>query len=798
MNQGRNNSYKLEKSNLSLRQIVSKNIYPIEVLLKLYKPLNVPRSIFKLETVVQKSITHGSNNFSYSRNTGYSGQNSSYLERKHKNGYFNNQNKAFSTFETNYSPSKNPNSSEEGGASGAIYGYSWRRNNPTIVENAINQEPIRSSYVKPRKSIERTDVINSFSARNQLADLQEDMSSIEKILNKRFEKDGIDSEEFIRNKLVMALEGIDSRISHNHNSEALSGIIDNDERIKMPFSDKLIDVRSDLTDEKTHNMIQSDLKDISSSNNYYHGNYTSIDSRLFKSNIVKNNIFSGKFANNSRAVQNVSLNIDNNSFKDGNEGINNNNININLMGIDTNKDSSLNNFHNTYNNLRIDNQLIQNNHNIGLEIRQEIDMLDIPIWLYKESGSFTVNGPFSTKHMSSLWKSYTFTHKTLFTMTSKYVWGPINLFYPEVKSTFTYIPDLEVLSQRLTDVSIQNDKVEKIKSEDISSIISEINELQLNVGDHHISAPKVINNEKNSSITLSSGKDSVKVQDLKSNHDSFVVESQNSENSCEFEPKVIQPSSTKVPWGGVTSEHLKTKKEVINFHDILREEEISSKEKLRMEAMNRANNNSSNSEALNNKDAPKGWKRIPKERSSIFLGSTNEHDSLGNDQTKQASSKVPYSTNLNINNGNKWKGWGVKTGESANTELFEAITLDSFGNFSTNQMQKHNQKGFWEMCNSDSLHKGSVRENNNRNVKCNKVNDNLDLEVIDHKAECSFDEIDKEEMNKDFYSKESTFNTTNKPLNHKNKRKKGKKIDSSLLAFGIRSDKPRNLNYDLD
>ncbi|KAL5368255.1 hypothetical protein CPHLJ_6g3760 [Cryptosporidium parvum] len=805
MSQDRNNSYKLDKSNLNIRQIISKNIYPIEVLLKLYKPLNVPRSIFKLETAIQRSNIHTSNNFGFSRNSGSNRQYSNYLERKHKNGYFNNQNKAFSTFDTNHSPTKNPQVFEEGGANGINNGYSWRKNKP-ITDNNVNQESKRGNHAKPSKNTEKVETAIGFSARNQLTDLEKDMSSIEKILNNRFEKESIDSEKFIRNKLVMALEGIDSRISQSHNTETLSGV-NNSEKIKVPFSDKLIDTGSDLTDEKAHNVIHSDFKDIMLSNYYYHGNCATADSRLFKSNIVKNNVLNGKFVNNSRTVQNISCNNDLNSFNESNIGIDSNNINVNLLGIETNKDHSrVNNIQNNFNNFRIDNQLIQNQHKVGLEMRQEIDMLNIPIWLYKESGSLTVNGPFSTRHMSSLWKSYTFTHETLFTMTSKHVWGPINLFYPDVKSTFTYIPDLEVILQRLTDSSIQNDKVEKIKSEDISSIISEINELQLDVGDHHISAPKLISNEKvnksfntekNLSSTLSSGKDSVKVKDLKSDRDNSVVESQKSENNCDLVSEIIQPSSAKVPWGGVTTENFKAKREVVNFQDILREEEITSKEKLRIEAMNRANNKSNNLEAFNNKDTPKGWKRIPKERSCIFLDSIDEQDSSVNDQTNQILYKVPYSNNININNGNKWKGWGIKSGESTNADLFETIALNSVNNFSTNQIQRNNQKGFWEMCNSDSLHKSYMWGNNNRIMTCNQVNENIGSEVIDHKAECSFDEIEKEEINKDLY-KESELNTTTKLLNHKNKRKKGKKVDSSLLAFGIRSDKPRNLNYDLD
>ncbi|KAK9172206.1 hypothetical protein CmeUKMEL1_08895 [Cryptosporidium meleagridis] len=806
MSQGQNNSYKLDKSNLNIRQNISENIYPIEVLLKLYKPLDVPKSIFKLETAVQRSSVNTSNNFGYSRNSGSNRQHFNYLERKQKNGYFNNQNKAFSAFDTNHSPTKNPQVSEEVGANGTSHGYSWRKNKP-VTDNNVNQEYKRGNYTKPSKNIEKVETAIGFSARNQLTDLEKDMSSIEKILNNRFEKEGIDSEKFIRNKLVMALERIDSRISQSHNNEALPGVVNNSQKIKVPFSDKLIDTGGDLTDEKAHNVVHSDFKDTMLSNYYYHDNCAAADSRLFKSNIVKNNVLNGKFVKNSRAVQNLSCNNDLNSFIDSNKGIDNNNTNINLLEIETNKDhSKVNNIQNSFNNFRIDNQLIKNQHKVGLEMRHEIDVLDIPIWLYKESGSLTVNGPFSTRQMSSLWKSYTFTHETLFTMTSKYVWGPINLFYPDVKSTFTNIPDLEVILERLTDSSIQNDKVEKIKSEDISSIISEINELQLDVGDHHISAPKLISNEKmnksynsekNCSITPSSGKDSVKMEDLKSDRDNSVLESQKSESNCDFVPETIQPSSAKVPWGGVTTENFKAKKEVVNFQDILREEEITSKERLRIEAMNRANNNSKNLEAFKNKDTPKGWKRVPKERSYIFLDSINEQDSSVNDQTNQALYKVPYSRDFNINNGNKWKGWGVRLGESTNNDSFETIALNSANNFLTNQIQQKNQKGFWEMCNSDSLHKSSIWGNNNRAMTCNQVNENIGSEVIDHKAECSFDEIEKEEINKDL-CKESELNTTTKVLNRKNKKKKGKKVDSSLLAFGIRSDKPRNLNYDLD
>lgn len=799
MNQGKNNSYKLERSNLTIRQIISKNIYPIEVILKLYKPLNIPKSIFKLENIVQK------NNFSYVKGTGSNGQNFNNLDRKNKNGYFNNQSKAFGTLEPNHSPLKDSKALEDGGANKTIDGCSWRKSKPIIINNTSNQESIHNNHIKSRKNNEKTEFIGSFNARNRITDLEEDMSSIEKILNKRFEKESIDSEKFIRNKLVMALEKIDSKNSSNYNNEVLTSFVNDNEKNKISSSDKYIEAGNNLTNEKIHNVICNDFKEISLPNNIYKCDYTSLDSRLFKSNIVKNSMLNTKFLINSKTIQNVNINNNINNFSDNNKVISNN---VNSTGIETNKDSSLvKNFQNTYNNLRIDNhQFIQNHQNIGLEMEQEIDMLDNPIWLYKESGSFTVNGPFSTKQMSSLWKSYTFTHETLFTMTLKYIWGPINLFYPDVKSTFTYIPDLEIVSQRLTDVSFQNDKVEKIKSEDISSIISEINELQLNVSDH-ISAPKLINNtidnekannknfiiEKNDSVTTNSENNLVKVQDLKP--DECYIESQNNERNCEFQTKI---QSTKIPWGGMNNNNLKTKKEVINFQDILKEEEISSKEKLKMESINRKNN-ISNSETLNNNDTPKGWKRIPKEKSNILLESINEQNSQECDQFRQKSLKVSNSVNLNNNNNvNKWKGWGIKTEKPTNSELLESITLELINNFSKSQMQKNNnQKGFWEMCNSEFLQKNSICGNNNHNIECDKVNESLALEVIDHKAECSFDEIDKAKMNTDFCEKESTF-TTARFLSHKNKRKKGKKVDSSLLAFGIRSDKPRNLNYDLD
>lgn len=818
MNKCRDNSQKLDKSSLSVRQIISRNVYPIEILLGLYRPLNVPRNIFKLETVVQRPNVHSLNNFSYARSTGPSGQSFNHLHKKQKNCYFNTHNKTvFGAIEANSSPRRDQKIHEGRVVSGVSDKHSWRKNKPVIVENGVVQEPVSSGQFTPRRNVERTEAKRrggggaGFGSRNRITDLEEDMSSIEKILNKKFERKSIDSEKFIRKKLVMALEGVGSRASQNKvGGEALSGFDIGGERSGQLHPERFVETGRDLSIESANNIIPVNLSD-HSPNGLYHGDYNSVDSRLFRTNIVSGNVLNNRLANIFRAIPNTYGNCGVGSFDGGKE------VKKDHPSLGANLQSS-------YINSRIGGcQPTQNHHNIGLEIRQEIDVLDNPIWLYKELGSFAVNGPFSTRQMSSLWKSYTFTHKTLFTLTSKYVWGPINLFYPEVKSTFTYIPDLEVISQRLTDISFQTDQIEKIKSEDISSIISKINELQLNA-DNRISPPKLVSSaisieksssEKTSSDSLGSEDNQVQVQDLAVEpDDDHQAESQEDEESSGPE-SATQHSPTEgveagtaataaAPRGGgwATSDGLKEKKEVVSFQSILKEEEeISSREKLKKEAMSRASEVNNSEPRVS--DAPKGWKVIPKEKPGAFMEPFLNDKGLSDQETTRqvvVPPQVTYSVNLGVNN---WKGWGNKTGPSerqaGTVDLFEDVTLGSLSNFSASQTQKNsnNQGGFWEMCNSDSKQQSSAWNNGSGDIAL-KAGSAPDADIIDRRAENDADKVDGAGASGIGLGEKKPTSNPVKPAGQKNKRKKGKKVDSSLLAFGIRSDKPRNLNYDLD
>lgn len=812
MNQGRNNSQELGKSSLSVRQIISRNIYPIEVLLKVYKPLNNPKNIFKLETAVQRPNVHSFNHFNYSRSTGppQNGQNFNNSYRRQKNGYFNNYNKTTTFGAVETSSSQKDSTVFEGRVAGSFPDrYSWRKGRPVIADNGLVQESADNGQFRPHSNVEGTEVIGGvgggrgFCARNRITDLEEDMSSIEKILNKKFERESIDSEKFIRNKLVMALEGVESRAPQKSVGEALSGFEINGERGGQLLSDKLVETGCSLSVESANNVIQGDLIN-NSSNSFYHGDYNSVESRLFKTNIVKGSILNNRLTNMFRAIPNVYGNYGMNNFEDGNE-------------VKKDHPSIGANFHSNYNNSRIcGGQSTQSHHGIGLEIRQETDVLDNPIWLYKESGSFAVNGPFSTRQMSSLWKSYTFTHKTLFTMTSKHVWGPINLFYPEVKSTFTYIPDLEVISQRLTDISFQNDNIDKINSEDISSIISEINELQLNADDR-ISAPKLVSSAVNSekSISEKASSDSLGSEVSQAQARDSVVEPDNSQlfefqevegGSGEPEPATQHSSKREpgtAPWGGgwLVNDDLREKREVQSFQSILKEEEISSRERLKKEAMARAIEVVNSGDHVSN--TPKGWKVVPKEKPGALM--VESLLNVKGQYNNQASQAVPPQMACSANPGvNSWKGWGIKAGlgrqADAAVDLFGGVTLGSLGNFSAAQVQKSsNQDGFWEMCNSDYNQQNSARNSGGGNIALNAGSiSGPYVGVVDHRAENGFDRVDGMDVSSVGLREKEPVSNPGKPLSQKNKRKKGKRVDSSLLAFGIRSDKPRNLNYDLD
>ncbi|KAJ1604311.1 hypothetical protein OJ253_3747 [Cryptosporidium canis] len=788
MNADKGYSHRLNKPDLNLRQINSSNIYPVEFLLGMYKPLNVPKDIFKLENAVQRTNLHNSSNIGYSKNIGSSGQGFNSVYRKQKNGYLNNQTRSSGAMDASASP-KVSASSEERVAKGSSSGYSWRKNTPAVTENHITQEFSNGGQTMMRQCVEKVENPVKLEVRSQMTDLEQDMSSIEKILNKRFEKESIDSEKFIRNKLVMALESVSSKNSQRNGNE-ISGLDTRKEKGRHLHSNKFVEIRNETNAESTKNMIHGDFSDISS-NNFYHGNYNSVGSGLFKNNIAQSSALNNRPADMFRAAPIVHANSSISAPIDNSETVGNS-MSFNPVGIELSKDpSSTTSSQNTRNNLRTNDQISKHAHNIGLETRKGADLLDNPMWLYKESGSLTVNGPFSTRQMSSLWKSYTFTHKTLFTLTSKYVWGPINLFYPEVKSTFTFIPDLEVLSQRLTDSPLKNDKDEKIKSEDISSIISEIKELQLNSSDH-IPAPKLVNSNAVENVSEKS-----KPEGLNLKGDNPTPKPSN----IPMKPQEVDPVTrdifTRAPWGAMASDILRDKKEVISFQNILREEEISSKEKLRKEAMSRANNIGNSGSVVS--DTPKGWKTTPREKPIILMESLfGKIDSPLYYQEKQ---QVPPQANysVNLNSGHGWQGWGAKVGRQMNTDMFGGIAFSSFSDFSAMTAHQNSQKGFWEMCNSDSKHHNSVWNNRDCSFDFNTIGNDLGTEVIDRRVVNNhFVEVDGTHVSADASIVEEPKLNSNNPQGQKSKKKKGKRVDSSLLAFGIRSDRPRNLNYDLD
>ncbi|KAF7456222.1 GYF domain-containing protein [Cryptosporidium felis] len=737
MSQARNLQENASK-NLYFQEVTSNNVYPIKLLLRLYRPLDIPKSLFKLEASEQRSRFRDKLAVS-------NGEVLSHFDKRHRNWNFGTGNNRKLGMPDHIHSQRDLRG-----------GNLWRNN----VQNSGYRTS--NEVIKDSQESGETDSVRILSGMrldgnknvHSFMDLEKDMSSIEKILNNRFEKGSLESEQFIRNKLVMALEGIDGRTANLGNEGS------NNSR-----GNKYVE-KMNLDGDKIVDLIQVNPKD-SFQGGFYNVSLYTGDPRSQKRNIAK-----GGFRESSSAVT-------------GSQHP--------LVGR------------------KFDNQLIKGYPGISFEVEPELDVFDEPIWLYKETGSNVVTGPFSTKQMSVLWKGYAFTHNTLFKMTSNFIWGPINIYYPEVKSTFTFIPDIESISGRHTEDPFNNGNEEKINSEDISSIISEINELQLGV-ENSISAPKIINIEKrqenpqkNEPVETESFLEK-KLISIPENNEADVSSRENSKEGSNEDPKedskTLDESSqqkqvpVKTAWKS-TGDEPGAKKQVVNFEEILREEEVSSREKLREEMSSRKKAEKYGM-ASSRDSIPKGWRKTSPGNSEVALEGLRDLETSKDVQTKYSPPQLFITSPLGgshhyASNGNKWKGWGNKVGENS-SRIAGNSNFDNDGDFCPIQADKNSQKGFWEMFNSEPKQQFSAWSSNCNNSRSQAEN-GFDIQInkaIDNSNSNVFGPGIINEVNE-------TTNNSDKPvLGQKSKRKKGRRVDSSLLAFGIRSDRPRNLNYDLD
>ena len=326
-------------------------MYSIELLLRFYQPLDIPKTLFTLEVAEQR------NEFK-DRPPIFGGDCSQGFERRHRGRHFGGGGFNQVTGVDSFSSNRNFRG-----------GYSWRRGIQKSVGNssqevARDSDKMASSWLKQENG---KDI-------HSIVDLERDMSSIGSILGVRFEKNSTESERFIRHKLVEALGQIDGTATSSGG--------------KMPFNS--MNVKHINRDAFGGNKM-NEFSYMTPENLFFgrssFGEMHMADSKSMKS--------PPRMVPEDAPLHFSPCQKSSFACYKPDRGIH--------MGIGAGS------------------------------LKPLSDILDEPIWMYKDAGSNVVNGPFSTKQMNSLWRNYLFTHNTMFRMAHNIIWGPINLFYPEVK-----------------------------------------------------------------------------------------------------------------------------------------------------------------------------------------------------------------------------------------------------------------------------------------------------------------------------------------------------------------------------
>ncbi|EEA05950.1 GYF domain-containing protein [Cryptosporidium muris RN66] len=422
------------------------------------------------------------------------------------------------------------------------------------------------------------------------------------------------------------------------------------------------------------------------------------------------------------------------------------------------------------------------------------DFLNIPIWLYKDLNNI-IHGPFTSNQMHNLWKDNFFTDELKMCTTNEQVWRSFSEFFSLGIIPFTAPPKSIIEIDKTKDFYNQcTNKTLGLASADVSnSYLSrnttagdfnlkkteDIYEQPLKIRDVHEVTHHNCNDsgDQNYIVDILNDNSNNKLSDtqIKSceiSHQSDNEQSSKLIKSPHHEPLKLKSQVLKLlEQTESESKHAWKKSNTLNekeisctsFKQILKEEE----EKTALET-----------EILNEK----------KSKSTLNVEKTGRHWKISN---RPIQLKLEINVGDNLNSGitntglvvgrkSNWQGWGAKI----NTQNLEFQPL---------QQNKQKQPGFWDFHDQNETH--IYQLNNSTDIKLKqKTGWNLN-QSSQRSHEVSLIET-PQVKNQDTSQTQPVNNNNNRKK--QGKKKQGQKIDPSLLAFGIRSDKHRNLNFDLD
>ncbi|KAH8739158.1 GYF domain-containing protein [Cryptosporidium ryanae] len=794
-----------------------KTVYSINKLLVFYKPLNIPKIIYKLEDVEYR-IHNSANRSPNSSKNNYHNRQSGYLEHKFRDKQHN------KTYSRKYQQNRSADSSINKIMAESLWRECDRSFNlgfshssiSNYVEHkfSVNKNNNKQNIINNKFELNRSGLFNSETTNrglnsNYLNKTVENLNQIStetdcvrfrNILSGEYPK-----REFLHHKTENI--AYDNSSSKYISGSLENGIIHFNENIVNELVDNrnlCFDVLSD--NSNAHNLNKSDFLYTNLNNNLINsGLRTNIDLLNIKDNIDDDYYFA---TGNCKDYNIKNLNeINGGVYISKNYRLNK--INSNITNININTDNSN---YSTYDDERYkyfstrkDKNDIQyekkemNTFEVqteSTEMEAINDDLEKPLWFFREVNSTIIHGPYSTKEMKNLTDNCKISvNLLLFSTVNKRIWRPLNIYYPYLENVFKYVPN------SCLDVEYDSGILDTNKHEDESNmekIVSNVSKLDVKDSDSEIDSNSVsrdlkshINNKKdeepevgavdNNQIDFEDNEKNSQIEvSLESSEIAKVSDS--SHLSTELEANLKKPA-----WnisGDEGKKYLTS-----NFEDILKEEErIFMEDKLKKKIQGKDNNNPVVSG--NTSNTTKCWKKINTDFTVHPLDIYNNSEETDSEIKKQANSQILK--NQTINNASlnstlrndakhgKWKGWGTTGTVNANESTkYDNFVLGSRAEFSQiNANYCDDKKGFWDLC----------RSNNSENDKKGKtiVENRKNLGELDTSTSDKF-KLDNKDNNKVISNQVS-----------KNKRKKGVKVDSSLLSFGIRYDRPRNLNHDLD
>ncbi|KAH7649502.1 hypothetical protein FG379_001128 [Cryptosporidium bovis] len=783
----------------------NKPIYSINTLLGFYRPLNIPKGIYKLEDVEHR-INYNARNIDF--NISHYRQNGCF-DSKFKDKYSKNYPRRYKYNKTtNNSPNKN------------LLECSWREYDKPF-NLGFNRLSISSDVTEHENSnnhiIEKTITNELESNRNKFfsSETKLDQSYNTSHLNNRTGNvNSIPSEIGGSKYSNMVLEDY---FKEKHSLNVMQNVVNDNSGINNNnggLTNGMIHFNENIVNELIDNRhLHCDITTNNNKNTY------KIGSNSYLYGIMENNAINSGISNN--------VNINDYYFEVGNINDNNlgklnenngisyvskedrlNKINNNII----NTSSNINNYNSIFNRdnyykINADNNGIQcknkefpvfgdqiMNTSMSTMVDDVQNDLDKPLWFFKEVNSTIIHGPYSTNEMKNLSDNCKITiNALLFSTINKRIWHPLDSYYPYLKSIFQYIPgncfdknsvsivnttkkeeknDIETIITNVSNFNLEENNFNiASKSDTISSNLdTQINnDGQVFKKDQEPKLGAIENNELDFDSNDCNGKNTPTIID--SNDDKLIEV--NSDLVINFDS--IQKNSKKPAWN-ISNEEGK-KRVIVNFENILKEEKNSFENILQKNV--RVGSNDGILDKSDKSNITKGWKKI---NTDIQIHSLNPYENL-----EETSTKVKKEINLlainnqivnnvSLNSMSKysaksgWKGWGNTSYKKQNIKNTDS-PIDKT-KFSLINVNNHNDdKGFWDLCRSYNT--DNVIDNNKINVESSMDNnEELKLNIKDNKVISS--QVSK------------------------NRKKKGIKIDSSLLSFGIRSDRPRNLNYDLD